>query len=84
MKLKLTRILALLIASAWRWSRDVWPLLLQCKLHGKAQEAVAALPVEYSLNYDNIKAAVLCASEQSCLTNGAKLATPQTLILYVN
>lgn len=38
-------------------------LLQQCKIHGKAQEAVAALPVEDSLNYDCVKAAILCAYE---------------------
>lgn len=38
-------------------------LLLQCKIHGKAEEAIAALPVEDSLSYDLVKAAILCAYE---------------------
>ena len=36
---------------------------MQCKIHGKAQEAVAALPVEDSLIYDSVKAAILRAFE---------------------
>lgn len=38
-------------------------LLLQCKIHGKAEEAIAALPVEDSLSYDLVKAAIICAYE---------------------
>lgn len=49
------------IASALRWPADVWPLLLQCKIHGKAQEAVAALPLGDSFNYDLVKMAILRA-----------------------
>lgn len=30
---------------------DIWPLLLQCKLSGKAQVVVAILPLKDSLNY---------------------------------
>ena len=33
------------IAKALQWPPEVWALLLQCKINGKAQEAVAALPV---------------------------------------
>ena len=51
------------IASALQWPTEVWPLLLQCKIHGKAQEAVAALPLEDSLKYDSVKAAILRAYE---------------------
>lgn len=47
------------LATAWRWPRDVWPLLIQSKLYGKAQEAVAALSLEDSLNSDLMKAAIL-------------------------
>ncbi|KAJ0050366.1 hypothetical protein NL108_018090 [Boleophthalmus pectinirostris] len=47
------------IATALKWPRDVWPILLLCKLPGKAQEAVASLPVEKSLCYDTVKAAIL-------------------------
>lgn len=49
------------IACALCWPRDVWPLLLQCRIQGKAQDAVAALPVEESLNYELVKTAILCA-----------------------
>lgn len=51
------------IASALQWPPEVWPLLIQCKSHGKAQEAVAALPLEDSLDYDSVKAAILRAYE---------------------
>lgn len=37
----------------------MWPLLIQSKLYGKAQEAVAALSFEDSLNYETVKTAVL-------------------------
>lgn len=51
------------ITSALQWLSEVWPLLLQCKIHGKAQDAVAALLVEDSLNYEQVKAAILRAYE---------------------
>ncbi len=41
------------IASALRWPKEVWPLLLQCKLIGKAQEVCSALPLEESLQYES-------------------------------
>ncbi len=46
------------IASALNWSKEVWPLLLQCKLTGKVQEVCAALSLENSLNYDMVKVAI--------------------------
>lgn len=51
------------IACALNWSREVWPLLLQCKLTGKAQEVCATLSLEDSLKYDAVKAAILRAYE---------------------
>ncbi len=51
------------IASALNWSREVWPLLLQCKLTGKAQEVYATLSLVDSLKYDAVKAAILRAYE---------------------
>ncbi|KAK0144157.1 hypothetical protein N1851_017473 [Merluccius polli] len=51
------------ITSALQWPSEVWPLLLQCKIHGKALDAVAALPVEESLNYEQVKSAILRAYE---------------------
>lgn len=51
------------IASALHWPRDVWAILLQCKLSGKALEACASLSVSESLSYDNLKSAILRAYE---------------------
>ncbi len=51
------------IASALNWSREVWPLLLQCKLTGKAQEVCATLSLKDSLKYDTVKASILYAYE---------------------
>uniref|UniRef100_A0A3B3XHV5 SCAN box domain-containing protein n=1 Tax=Poecilia mexicana TaxID=48701 RepID=A0A3B3XHV5_9TELE len=51
------------IAVALHWPTDVWSLLLQCKLIGKAQEVCAALTIEDSLVYDKVKAAILRAYE---------------------
>ncbi len=51
------------IVSALNWSKEVWPLLLQCKLTGKAQEVCATLSLEDSLNYDMVKVAILRAYE---------------------
>ncbi|KAF3706922.1 hypothetical protein EXN66_Car000093 [Channa argus] len=47
------------IAATLKWPKDVWSLLLQCKLVGKAQEVCASLSVEDSLNYDVVKTTVL-------------------------
>lgn len=49
------------IAKALQWPPEALALLLQCKLHGKAKEAMASFPVEESLEYDAVKAAILCA-----------------------
>ena len=51
------------IACALHWPTDVWAILLQCKLSGKALEACAALSVSDSLNYDTLKGAILRAYE---------------------
>lgn len=53
------------IAATLQWPQNVWPLLLQCKLVGKAQEVCAALTLEQSLDYDAMKNAVLHALEQN-------------------
>lgn len=42
-----------------KWPKSVWPLLLQCKLMGKAQEVCNALSTEESLNYEIVKVTVL-------------------------
>lgn len=41
------------IVVALRWPKDVWAVLLQCKLMGKAQEVCSSLSVEDSLVYNN-------------------------------
>ncbi len=51
------------IATKLSWPNDMWALLLQCNLIGRAQEVCAALPIEASLDYDTVKAAVLRAYE---------------------
>ena len=51
------------IAAALQWPPEIWTLLLQCKMHGKAQDAMGALPVEDSLNYETVKMAILRAYE---------------------
>lgn len=49
------------IAVSLHWPRDMWPLLLQCKLVGKAQEAVSTLSLSDSQDYDCVKSVVLNA-----------------------
>ncbi|XP_076859481.1 uncharacterized protein LOC143512733 [Brachyhypopomus gauderio] len=51
------------IATTLSWPRAVWPLLLQCKLVGKAQDVCSSLSLEQSVDYDTVKAAVLRAYE---------------------
>ncbi len=48
---------------ALRWPKEVWPLLLQCRLIGKAQEVCSALSINDSLDYEKVKSAVLRAYE---------------------
>ena len=47
------------IAAALKWPENVWAILLQCKLTGKAQEACSSLSVEDGLEYEKVKNAVL-------------------------
>lgn len=51
------------IATALVWPKDMWPILLQCKLVGKAQEVVSSLSLEESLKYEMLKEAILRAYE---------------------
>ena len=51
------------IAVALKWPEEVWCLLLQCKLTGKAQEVLSALPLKDSVNYETVKATFLRAYE---------------------
>ncbi|KAL0153620.1 hypothetical protein M9458_051100, partial [Cirrhinus mrigala] len=51
------------IAAKLEWPKDMWGLLLQCNLAGKAEEVCSSLPIEQSLDYEIVKAAVLRAYE---------------------
>ncbi len=51
------------IAISLRWPKDVWSLLLQCKLMGKALEVCSTLSLEESVKYDSVKSAILRAYE---------------------
>ena len=51
------------IAQSLKWPEEVWPILLQCKLSGKAQEVVSSLSLDEVLKYDKIKGAILRAYE---------------------
>ncbi len=51
------------VAGKLRWPKDMWVLLIQCNLEGKAQEVCSSLPIEQSLDYDIVKTAVLRAYE---------------------
>lgn len=50
-------------AATLGWPKDVWRLLLRCKLVGKAQEVCTSLSIEESLDYDVVKATVIFAYE---------------------
>lgn len=49
------------IATALQWPPDIWPLLLQCKIHGKALEVVSPLSLEDNLDYATVMATILHA-----------------------
>lgn len=51
------------IAAALHWPEEVWAILLQCQLSGKAQEACSSLPVEDGLVYEKVKSTFLQAYE---------------------
>lgn len=51
------------IATALDWPKDMWSVLLHCKLVGKAQEVVSSLSLEESLDYDMLKESILRAYE---------------------
>lgn len=51
------------IAISLSWPKDVWSLLLQCKLVGKALEVYSTLSLEESLKYDTVKQAILRSYE---------------------
>lgn len=47
------------IAVSLRLPKDVWALLLQCRLPGKALEVFSALSLADSLQYETVKSAIL-------------------------
>lgn len=49
------------VATALYWPEDVWTLLLQHRLIGKAQDVFSFLPVGDLLNYGKVKNAILSA-----------------------
>jgi len=51
------------IATSLEWPREVWTILLQSVLVGKAGEIYSALPVERSAQYDEVRKAILKAYE---------------------
>ena len=51
------------IATSLEWPRDVWMLLLQSVLVGKAREVYSAMSIEHSSKYDLVKKAILKAYE---------------------
>ncbi|XP_070411056.1 uncharacterized protein si:ch1073-291c23.2 isoform X2 [Nothobranchius furzeri] len=51
------------IAATLQWPREVWPLLLTCRLTGKALQVVSALSPTDGADYDKVKSAVLTAYE---------------------
>jgi len=51
------------VASSLEWPKEVWTLLLQSTLIGKAREVYSALSVDQSSNYEVVKGAILKAYE---------------------
>lgn len=51
------------VATSLKWPKDVWTLLLQCVLTGKAQEVYSSLSLEQSAVYDTVKTSILHAYE---------------------
>lgn len=51
------------IKTTLKWPEDVWSLLLQCKLVGRAQEVCASLSIADSLDYEVVKSTILRAYE---------------------
>lgn len=47
------------IANILHWPRNVWTILLHCRLSSKAQEVCASLPLDNSLSCNKVEAAIL-------------------------
>ncbi|XP_071059089.1 uncharacterized protein [Pseudochaenichthys georgianus] len=51
------------VATTFKWPGNMWTVMLQCVLAGKAQEVYTALSEEVSRDYEQVKAAILRAYE---------------------
>lgn len=51
------------VAATFGWPEDVWTLLFQCVLTGKAQEIYSSLTLIQSADYKVVKEAILRAYE---------------------
>ncbi|XP_072345448.1 uncharacterized protein [Scyliorhinus torazame] len=51
------------VAKQMKWSQDMWALLIQTKLAGRASEVFASLPEEVSGTYEEVKKSILSAYE---------------------
>lgn len=51
------------VAITLNWAKDVWLLLLQRILTGKAREVFSALAIEQAKQYEELKATILHAYE---------------------
>lgn len=51
------------MATDLNWPKDMWPILLQCKLVGKTQKVVSSLSLEQSMKYEVLKETILHAYE---------------------
>ena len=51
------------VATTLKWPKNMWTVMLQCVLTGKAQEVYDALSEEVSLDYEQVKVAILRAYE---------------------
>lgn len=51
------------VATSLKWPNNMWTLMLQCVLIGKAQSTYASLPSDESWDYESVKRAILRAYE---------------------
>ncbi|KAL2095017.1 hypothetical protein ACEWY4_009736 [Coilia grayii] len=51
------------VATSLKWPKEVWPLLLQSVLSGKAQDVFSALDIDRANQYDVVKTTILYAYE---------------------
>ncbi|KAL2091602.1 hypothetical protein ACEWY4_013865 [Coilia grayii] len=53
------------LATAYRWPREDWAVFLVPYLTGKARSAYVAMDMDYAMEYDQVKEAILCKYEIS-------------------